>query len=99
MDVSGGESEVRCCKVQYCIRAQNVRSMNQGKLDVVKQEMARVNISIFGISELKWTGKGELNSDDHYIYYCGKESLRKKWSSPHSQQKNLKCSIWVQSQK
>ena len=51
--------------------------MNQGKLEVVKQEMARVNINILGISELKWTGMGEFNSDDHYIYYCGKESLRR----------------------
>ena len=54
----------------------NVRSMNQGKLEVVKQEMARVNIDILGISELKWTGMGEFNSDDHCIYYCGQESLR-----------------------
>ena len=52
--------------------------MNQGKLEVVKQEMARVNIDILGISELKWTGMGKFNSDDHYIYYCGKESLRRK---------------------
>ena len=56
---------------------QNVRSMNQGKLEVVKQEMARVNIDILGLSELKWTGMGEFNSDDHYIYYCGQESLRR----------------------
>ena len=54
-----------------------VRSMNQGKLEVVKQEMARVNIDILGISELKWTGMGKFNSDDHYIYYCGQESLRR----------------------
>ena len=54
-----------------------VRSMNQGKLEVVKQEMARVNVDILGISELKWTGMGEFNSDDHYIYYCGQESLRR----------------------
>ena len=51
--------------------------MNQGKLEVVKQEMARVNVNILGISELKWTGMGEFNSDDHYIYYCGQESLRR----------------------
>ena len=56
----------------------NVRSMNQGKLEVVKQEMARVNVDILGISELKWTGMGEFNSDDHYIHYCGQESLRRK---------------------
>ena len=55
----------------------NVRSMNQGKLEVVKQEMARVNIDILGISELRWTGIGEFNSDDHYIYYCGQDSLRR----------------------
>ena len=62
-------------KEQYCIGTWNVRSMNQGKLEVVKQEMTRVNIDILGISELKWTGMGEFNSDDHYIYYCGQESL------------------------
>ena len=62
---------------QYCIGTWNVRSMNQGKLDVVKQEMARVNIDILGISKLKWTGMGEFNSDDHYIYYCKQESLRR----------------------
>ena len=55
----------------------NVRSMNQGKLEVVKQEMARVNVDILGIGELKWTGMGEFNSDNHYIYYCGQESLRR----------------------
>ena len=55
----------------------HVRSMNKGKLVVVKQEMARVNVDVLGISELKWTGMGEFNSDDHYIYYCGKESLRR----------------------
>ena len=73
--------------------------MNQGKLKVVKQEMERVNINLLGISELKWTGMGEFNSGDHYIYYCGKESLRKKWSSHHRQQKNLKFSTSLQSQK
>ena len=76
----------------------NVRSMNQGKLDVVKQEMVRINIDILGISELKWTEIGEFNSDDHYIYYCGQESLRRE-SSPHNQQKSLKYSTWVQPQK
>ena len=60
-----------------CIETWNVRFMNQGKLEVVKQEMARVNTDILGISELKWTGMGEFNSDDHYIYYCGQESLRR----------------------
>ena len=66
------------CKEQYCIGTWNVvRSTNQGKLEVVKQEMARVNIDILGIRELKWTGMGEFDSDDHYIYYCGQESLRR----------------------
>ena len=65
-------------KEQYCIGTWNVRSMNEGKLEVVKQEMARVNVNILGISELKWTGMGGFNSDDHYIYYCGQESLRKR---------------------
>ena len=74
MDVFGGESKVRCCKEQYCTGTWNVRSMNQGKLEVVKQEMASVNINILGITELKWTGMGEFNSDVHYIYYCGQES-------------------------
>ena len=77
MDVTGDRSEVRCCKEQYCIGTWNVRAMNQGKLELVKQEMARVNINILGISKLKWTGMGEFNSDDHYIYYCGQESLRR----------------------
>ena len=75
MVVMGDGSKVQCCKEQYCIGTWNVRSMNQGKLEVVKQEMARVNVDILGISELKWTGMGEFNSDDHYIYYCGQESL------------------------
>ena len=64
-------------KEQYCIGTWNVRSMNQGKLELVKQEMARVNIDILGISELKWTRMGEFNSDGHYIYYCGQKSLRR----------------------
>ena len=76
LDVSGDRSKVRCCKEQCCIGTWNVRSMNQGKLEVIKQEMARVNTDILEISELKWTGMGEFNSDDHYIYYCGQESLR-----------------------
>ena len=77
VDVTGDRSKVGCCKEQYCIGTCNVRSMNQGKLEVVKQEMARVNVNILGISELKWTGMGKSNSDDHYIYYCGQESLRR----------------------
>ena len=73
VDASGGESKVQCYKEQYC----NVRSMNQGKLDMVKHEMGRVNIDILGISELKWIGIGEFNSDEHYIYFSGQESLRR----------------------
>ena len=69
MDVSGGESKVLCCKEEYCRETWNIRSMNQGTLEVVKQEMAKVNIDILGISELKGTGMGKFNSDDHYIYY------------------------------
>ena len=75
--MSGAESKVQCCKEQYCVGTWNVRSMNQGKLEVVKEEMARVNIDILGISELKLTRMGEFNSDDHYIHYCGQESLRR----------------------
>ena len=78
VDVTGDRSKVRCGKDQYCIGTWNGRSMNQGKLEVVKQEMARVNVNILGTSELKWTGMGEFNSDDHYICYCGQESLRRK---------------------
>ena len=100
MDVTGDRSKVRCCKEQYCIGTWNVRSLNQGKLQVVKQEMARVNTDILEISELKWLGMGEFNSDDHYIYHRGQESLKKKkWSSPHGQQNSPKCNTWVQSQK
>ena len=77
VDVTGDRSKVPCYKEQYCIWTWNVRSMNQGILEVVKQEMARVNVDILGISGLKWTGLGEFNSDDHYIYYCGQESLRR----------------------
>ena len=69
--------KVQCCKEQYCIGTWNVRSMDQSKLEVVKQEMARVNVVILGIIELKWTRMGEFNSDDHYIHYCGQESLRR----------------------
>ena len=77
VDGTGDKSKIQCCKEQYCIGTWIVRSTNQGKLEVVKQEMARVNIDILGISELRWTGMGEFNSDDHYIYYCGQESLRR----------------------
>ena len=78
VDVTGDGSKVRCCKEQYCTGTWNVRFMNQGKLEVIKQERARTNVNILGISVLKWTGMGEFNSDDHYIYYCGQESLRRK---------------------
>ena len=67
VDVTGDGSKVQCCKEQYCIGTWKVRSMNQGKLKVVTQEMARVNVNILGISELKWTGMGKFNSDDHYM--------------------------------
>ena len=77
VDVTGDRSKVQCCKEQYCIGTWNVRAMNQGKLEVVKQEMARVNVNILGISELKWTGMGEFNSHDQCIYYYGQESLRR----------------------
>ena len=78
MDVTGDGSKVRCCKEQHCIGTWNVRSMNQGILEVVKQETARVNINFLGINELKWTGMGKFDSDDHYTYYHGQESLRRK---------------------
>ena len=72
--------------------------MNQGKLKVVKQDMARVNVDILGISELTWTGMGEFNSDNHYIYYCGQESFRRNGVVIRVN-KSLKCSTWMQSQK
>ena len=77
VDGTGDRSKVRCCKEHYCIGTWNIRSMNQSKLEVVKQEMTRVNINILGISELRWTGMGEFNSEDHYLYYCWQESLRR----------------------
>ena len=77
VDVSGDESKIQCCEEQYCIGTWTVRSMNQGNLDMIKQEMARGNIDILGISELKCTGTGEFDSGDHYIYYCGQESRRR----------------------
>ena len=88
VEITRDRSKVQCNKKQYAIGTWNVRPMNQGRLVVVKQEMAGVNIDIFGINELKWTGMGEFNSDHHYIYYCGQESLRKKWSSHHGQQES-----------
>ena len=98
VDVTGDGSKVRCYKEQYCIGTWNVRSMNQGKLEAVEQEMARVNVDILGISELKWTGMGNFTSDDHYTYYCGQESLRRHGVAVMVN-KSLKCSTWMQSQK
>ena len=94
MDVTGDRSKVLCCKEQYCIGTWNVRSTSQGKLEVVKQETARVNIDILGISELKLTGMSEFSLDDHYIYYCGQESLGRNGVALTV--KSLKCSTWVQ---
>ena len=96
--VTGDGSKVQCWKEQYCIGTWNVRSMNQGKLEVVEQEMARVNVDILGISELRWTGMSEFNLDDHYIYYFGQESLRRNGVAIIVN-KSLKCSTWMQSQK
>ena len=92
VDATGDRSKVRCCKEQYCIGIWNVRSMNQGKLE------ARVNVDILGISKLKWTGMGEFNSDDHYIYYCGQESLRRNGVAIMVN-KSPKYSTWMRSQK
>ena len=85
------------CYNEFCIGTWNIRLMNQSKLEVVK-EMARVNTDILGISELKWTGVGEFNSDDHYTYYCGQKSLRRNGVAPIVN-KSLKCRSWVQFQK
>lgn len=96
--VSRDESKIWCCKEQYCIRTWNVTTMNQEKLDMVKQEITRINIKILGIRELKWTGMGEFNSGNHYICYCGQESHRRKRVAL-TINKSLKYSTWVQSQK
>ena len=85
-------SKVQCCKDQYCIGTWN------GKLEVVKQEMARVNINILLINELKWTGMGEFNSDDHYIYYCGHGFLSRNRVAIIVN-KSPKCGTWMQSEK
>ena len=98
VDGTGDGSKARCCKEQYCTGTWNVRSMNQGKLEVVKQEMARVNIDILAISELTWTRMGEFHSDDHYIYFCEQESLRRNGVAIIVN-KSPKCRTWVQSQK
>ena len=94
MDVTGDRSKVQCCKELYCIGTWNVRSMNQGKLEVVKQEMPKENVDTPGISKLKWTGMSEFNSDD----YCGQESLRRNGVAIIDN-KSPKCSTWMQSQK
>ena len=95
VDRTGDGSKVQCYKEQYCKGTWNVRSMNQGKLEVVKQETARVIIDILGISKLKWTGMGEFNSDD----LLWARMPWKKRNSHYSQQKSLKCSTWMESQK
>ena len=97
--LTGDRSKVWCCKEQYCIGTWNIRSMNQGKLEVTKQEMARVNVDILGISRLRRTGMGEFNSDDHYIYFCGQESLRRNGVAIVVNKKSPKCSTLMQSQK
>ena len=98
VDVTADRSKVQCYKELYCIGTWNVRSMNQGKLEVVKQELARVKADILVISELKWTGMGEFNSDDHYIYCCRQEYLRRNGVAIMVN-KSLKCSTCMQSQK
>ena len=98
MDETGDRSKVLCCEEQYCIGTWNVRSMNQGKLEVVKQEMARVNVDFIGISELKQNGVGEFNSDEHYIYYCRQESLRRN-GVPLIVNMSPNCSTLMQSRK
>ena len=95
VDVTGDRSKVRCCKEQYCIGTWNVRSMNQGKLEVVKQEMVRVN-SRNQRTKMDWLG--EFDSDDHYIYYGGQESLRRNGVAIMVN-KSPKCSTGMQSQK
>ena len=95
VDVTHDGSKVRCSKEQYCVGTWNVRCMNQGKLKVLKH-MARENINILAISELKWTGMVEFNSEDHYIYYCEQEPFRRN-EGALTVNKSLKCSTWVQS--
>ena len=98
IDVTDDGSKLQCCKEQYCIGTWDVRSMNQGKSEVIKQEMARVDVDILGISDIKWTAMGEFTSDDHYIYYCGQESLRRNGVAIRVN-KSPKSSTWMQSQK
>ena len=97
MDVTGDGSKVQCFEEQYCIGTWNIiRSMNQGKLEVIKSEMVRVNLDILEISKLKWTGMGEFHSNDHYIYYCGLESFRRYGVAIIV---NKRVRNWMQSQK
>ena len=98
VDETGDGSKVRCCKEQYCVGTWNIGSMNQGKLEVVKQEMATVNFDILGISKLKWTRIGEFNSDDHHIYYWRQESLQRNGVAL-TVNKSPTCRTWMQSQK
>ena len=91
VDGTGDRSKVLCCKEQYYIGSWNVRSMNQGKLEVAQQEQTRVNIDILGISELRWTRMGEFNSDDHYIYYCGQEFLRRNGVAIIVKESEMQC--------
>ena len=95
MDVTADRSKVQCYKDQFCM---TVRTMNQGKLEVVKEEMANVNTDILGIGKLKWTRMDEFNSDDHYVYYCRQESLRRNGVAIIVN-KSPKCSTWIKSQK
>ena len=96
--VFGDKRKIWCCQEEYCLETWNVRSPNQGKLDVVKQDMVRININILGITKLKWTGMGEFNSDDHCIYYYEQESHRRNGVALIINQ-SLKYSTWVQPQK
>ena len=98
VDVTADSSKGQCCKEQYCIGTWNVSSRKQGKLEVVKQEIARMNVNILRISKLKWTGMGEFNSDVHYLYYCGQQSFRRNGVAIMVN-KSLKYSIWMPSQK
>ena len=97
VDMTGDGSKVQCRK-ENCRGTWNVRSMNQGKLEAIKDKMAKVNIDILGISELKWTEMGEFNSDDHYIYYLRQETISRNGVA-FIVNKSLKCSTSVQSQK
>ena len=75
--MASDRNKIQCCKEQYCIGTWNARSMKKDKLEVVKQETAQVHVNVLGINELRWTGMGDFNSDDHYVYHCGQESLRR----------------------